>query len=60
MLVGTDDSLQLGFVVVDEMEALVDAGLAPLDVLRAATLGAADYLVNAARRAKWSRVRWPI
>ena len=44
MLVGTDDSLQLGFVVVDEMEALVDAGLAPLDVLRAATLGAADYL----------------
>ena len=44
VLVGTDDSLQLGFVVVDEMESLVDAGLAVPDVLRAATLGAADYL----------------
>ncbi len=44
VLVGTDDSLQLGFVVVDEMESLVDAGLALPDVLRAATLGAADYL----------------
>ena len=44
LLVGTDDSLQLGFVVVDEMESLVAAGIAPLDVLRAATLGAADYL----------------
>ena len=44
ILVGTDDSLQLGFVVVDEMEALVDAGLPALDVLRAATLGAADFL----------------
>ena len=44
VLVGTDDSLQLGFVVIDEMESLVDAGLSRLDVLRAATLGAAEYL----------------
>ncbi|MYE81058.1 MAG: amidohydrolase family protein [Gammaproteobacteria bacterium] len=44
ILVGTDDSLQGGFAVVDEMEALVDAGLTTLDVLRAATLGAADFL----------------
>ena len=44
VLVGTDDSLQLGFAVVDEMEALVEAGLTILEVLRAATLGAADYL----------------
>lgn len=44
ILVGTDDSLQGGFAVVDEMEALVDAGIPALDVLRAATLGAADFL----------------
>lgn len=44
ILVGTDDSLQGGFAVVDEMEALVDAGLPALDVLRAATLGTADFL----------------
>ena len=44
MLVGTDDSLQHGFAVVDEMETLVETGLTILEVLRAATLGAADYL----------------
>ncbi|MSQ97894.1 MAG: hypothetical protein EXR85_01125 [Xanthomonadales bacterium] len=44
ILVGTDDSLQSGFVVVDEMEALADVGLAKADVLRAATSEPANYL----------------
>ncbi|MDE0365686.1 MAG: amidohydrolase family protein [Gammaproteobacteria bacterium] len=44
VLVGTDDSMLSGFVVVDEMQSLVDAGLTRADVLRSATLEAANYL----------------
>ena len=44
VLVGTDDSLLSGFAVIDEMQALVDAGLTAADVLRSATIEAANYL----------------
>ena len=44
VLVGTDDSLLAGFAVVDEMQSLVDAGLTTADVLRSATIEAANYL----------------
>ncbi len=44
VLVGTDDSMLSGFVVVDEMQSLVDAGLTRADVLRSATLEAANHL----------------
>ncbi len=44
VLVGTDDSLLSGFAVVDEMQSLVDAGLTAADVLRSATIEAANYL----------------
>ena len=44
VLVGTDDSLLAGFAVVDEMQSLAEAGLTKADVLRSATLEAANYL----------------
>ena len=49
VLVGTDDSMFSGFVVVDEMQSLVDAGLTRADVLRSATLEAANYLGETGR-----------
>ena len=49
VLVGTDDSMLSGFVVVDEMQSLVDAGMSQADVLRSATMEAANYLGEAGR-----------
>jgi imidazolonepropionase-like amidohydrolase len=43
LLVGTDMS-PVGYAFHWELEQLVDAGIPPWDVLRAATLGAAEYL----------------
>ncbi len=48
LLVGTD-RLPWGFSFHWEMEEMVDAGLPPWSVLRAATLGAAEYLGQADR-----------
>lgn len=47
MLVGTDAGdlyILAGFSIHDELELMVDAGLSPSDVIRAATSEAADYL----------------
>ena len=53
LLPGTDDAT--GFTVLREVELYVKAGLTPAEALRAATLGAAEFLGEADRRGRIAR-----